>query len=125
MFFEFIVLYAKHWSKREQVDLTYLSEWKDHLKESVGERVSDSKEHFKSAKCKVLDQPDVKNTLRKLHSSYVLVPADKAASNVIVMCKKYYIHTLVEKLGINNPNNNNLMYTPTGESYKTIVKSHD
>ena len=32
-FLESIDLYAKNWSKREQVDLKYLSEWKDHLKE--------------------------------------------------------------------------------------------
>ena len=32
MFLESIDLYAKKWSKREPVDLKYLSEWKDHLK---------------------------------------------------------------------------------------------
>ena len=37
-------------------------------------------------------------------SNYVLVPADKAANNVIVVCKKYYIDTLVKELGINNIN---------------------
>ena len=52
---------------------------------------------YKSLKCKVLDQPDVKDTLHKLHANYVLVPADKAANNVIVVCKKYYIDTLVKE----------------------------
>ena len=33
MFLESIDLYAKNWSKREQVELKYLSEWKDQLKE--------------------------------------------------------------------------------------------
>ena len=41
-------------------------------------------------------QPDVKDTLHKLHANYVLVPADKAANNVIIECKKYYIDTLVK-----------------------------
>ena len=95
MFLESIDLYAKNWSKREQVELKYLSEWKDQLKELVTDRISDLKGHFKSPKCKVLDQPDVKDTLHKLHANYVLVPADKAANNVIVVCKKYYIDTLV------------------------------
>ena len=27
-------------------------------------------------------------SLRQLHSKYVLVPADKASNNVIVVCKK-------------------------------------
>ena len=43
MFLESIDLYAKNWSKREQVDLKYLSEWKDHLKKLVTDRISDSK----------------------------------------------------------------------------------
>ena len=93
MFLESIDLYAKNWSKREQVELKYLSEWKDQLKELVTDRISNLKGHFKSPKCKVLDQPDVKDTLHKLHANYVLVPADKAANNVIVVCKKYYILT--------------------------------
>ena len=32
MFLESIDLYAKNWSKREQVELKYLSEWKDQLR---------------------------------------------------------------------------------------------
>ena len=90
---------AKNWSKREQVELKYLSEWKDQLKELVTDRISNLKGHFKSPKCKVLDQPDVKDTLHKLHANYVLVPPDKAANNVIVVCKKYYIDTLVKEVG--------------------------
>ena len=83
------------------------------------------KGHFKSPKCKVLDQPDVKDTLHKLHANYVLVPADKAANNVIIVCKKYYIDTLVKELGINNVNINNPTYIPIDDSFETIVKSHN
>ena len=125
MFLESIDLYAKNWSKREQVELKYLSEWKDQLKELVIDRISNLKGHFKSPKCKVLDQPDVKDTLHKLHTNYVLVPADKAANNVIVVCKKYYIDTLVKELGINNINSNNPTYIPIDDSFETIIKSHN
>ena len=111
MFLQSIDLYAKNWSKREQVELKYLSEWKDQLKELVSDHISDLKRHFKSPKCKVLDQPNVKDTLHKLHANYVLVPADKAA-NVITLCKKYYIDTIVKELGINNVNINNTTYIP-------------
>ena len=37
-------LHAEQWSKREQVDLKYLSEWKDQIKELVVERISSLKE---------------------------------------------------------------------------------
>ena len=125
MFLESIDLYAKKWSKREQVEFKYLSEWKDQLKELVADCISNLKEYFKSAKCKVLDQPDVKDTLHKLHANYALVPADKAANNLIIACKKYYIDTLVKELGINNVNINNPTYTSIDNSFETIVKSHN
>ena len=46
----FFNLYAKHWPKREQVDLKYFSEWKDDLKElfAIGEHISDLRRHFKA-----------------------------------------------------------------------------
>ena len=68
---------------------------------------------------------DVKDTLHKLHANYVLVPADKATNNVIIVCKKYYIDTLVKELGINNVNINNPTYIPIDDSFETIVKSHN
>ena len=80
--------------------------------------------NLKSPKCKVLDQPDVKDTLHKLHANYVLVPADKAANNVIIVCKKY-IDTLVKELGINSVNINNPTYISIDDSFETIVKSHN
>ena len=125
MFLESIELYAKNWFKREQVELKYLSEWKDQLKELVADCISDLKGYLKYPKCKVLDQPDVKDTLHKLHANYVLVPADKAANNVIIVCKKYYIDTLVKELRINNVNINNPTYIQIDDSFETIVKSHD
>ena len=65
------------------------------------------------------------DTLHKLHANYVLVPADKAANNVIIVCKKYYIDTLVKELGINNVNINNPTYIPMDDSFETIMKSHN
>ena len=37
--------------------------------------------------------------LKVLHSGYVLVPADKAANNVIVVCKKYYLEVVTRVIG--------------------------
>ena len=107
------------------MDLKYLSEWKDHLKELVTNHISNLKGHFKSPKCKVLDQSDVKDTLHKLYANYVLVPADNAANNVIIVCKKFHIDTLVKELGISNVNISNPTYIPTDDSFETIMKSHN
>ena len=93
--------------------------------ELVTDRISNLKGHFKSPKCKFLDQPDVKDTLHKLQTNYVLVPADKAANNLIIVRKKYYIDTLVKELGINNVNISNPTYIPIDDSFEAIVKSHN
>ena len=98
-------------SKWEQVDLKYLSKWKDQIKELVGERISSLKKKIGSPKQRILNDPDVKDTLRGLHNDFVLVPASKAANNVvIVVCKKYYIGTLI--------------YIPSTDSFDEILKSH-
>ena len=33
----------------------------------------------------------------EFHKRYVLVPADKASNNIIVVCKKYYIDMIVNE----------------------------
>ena len=38
----------------------------------------------------------VKNELKLLHDKFVLVPTDKAANNITIVCKKYYI-SLIQK----------------------------
>ena len=91
-----IIIYVEQWSKQEQVDLKYLSEWKDQIRELVVECISSLKEKIRSPKQKILNDPDVKDTLKRLHDDFVLVPADKAANNVIVVCKKYHIETLIK-----------------------------
>ena len=67
----------------------------------------------------------MKDTLRRLHDDFVLVPADKAANNVIVVCERYYIEILIKELGINTTNiSPNSTYIPSTDSSDEILKSH-
>ena len=52
-----------------------------------------------------------------MKDDFVLVHADKAANNVIVVCKKYYIETLIKELGTNST------YMPSPDSFHEILKS--
>ena len=118
-------IYGEQWSKPEQVDLKYLSEWKDQIKELVVECISSLKEKIRSPKQKILNDPDVNDTLRRLHDDFVLAPADKAANNVIVVCKMYHIETLIKELGINTTNiSPNSTYIPSTDSFDEILESH-
>ena len=58
-------------------------------------------------------------------SCAIIVAVSISANNVIVVCKKYYIDTLVKELGINNINSNNPTYIPIDDSFETIIKGHN
>ena len=99
--------------------------FKYQIKELVVERISSLKEKIRSPKQKIVNDPDVKDTLRRLHDGFGLVPADKAANSVIVVCKKYHIETLMKDLGINTTNiSPNSTYIPSTDSFDEILKSH-
>ena len=99
MVLDSIDLYAEQWSKREQIDLKYLSEWKDQIKKIVVECISSLKEKIRTPKQKTLNDSDVKDALNRLHDDFVLVPADKATNNVIVVCKKIPYRDFTKRIG--------------------------
>ena len=111
MVLDSIDLHPEQWSKREQVDLKSLSEWKEQIKELVVEHISSLKEKIRSSKQKILNDPDVKDTLKRLHDEFVLVPADKAANNPIVVYNNHYMETLIKELGINTTNISPTLYS--------------
>ena len=102
MISESIDLYAVRWAKQEQDNLKSLSKWKETLKKLVTDRISSLKGKFKRPNQKILNDPGVTDCLHKLDEDFVLVPADKAANNIIVICKKYYIETIIKELGMNS-----------------------
>ena len=102
MIFDSTDLYGEQWAKRERGNLKYLSKWKESLKELVTDRISGLKGMFKRQNQKIMNDHCIKDCLRELHGDFVLVPADKAANNITVICKIYYIETLIKELGINS-----------------------
>ena len=119
--------YALQWAKWEIVELSVLSSWKEMVKGQIEERISKLKQNFKQPTGKMLQNVDVKACLSDLHNKYVFVPADKAPNNIIIICKRYYIETLIKELGLDNCS------TPAGISTCTscqmssedIVNTHD
>ena len=60
----------------------------------------------------------LKQGIQEFHRKYVLVPADKAASNVVVVCRLHYINTLKQEL------NGTKAYEETSKDEKSVVYSH-
>ena len=87
--------YARIWAKKENTEITSLKEWIEIIKILVERNIKRQKRNNIKNIPKVLEDPVVKSYLEELHNSLVLVPADKAANNVIVICKKYLHHLYV------------------------------
>ena len=119
--------YALQWAKREIVELSVLSSWKEMVKGPIEERISKLKQNFKQPTGKVLQNVDVKACLSDLHNKYVFVPADKPPNNIIIACKRYYIETLIKELGLDNCSTptGNSTYTSCQMSSEDIVNTHD
>ena len=60
----------------------------------------------------------LKQGIQEIHRKYVLVPADKAANNVVVVCRLHYINTLKQEL------NGTKAYEETSIDEKSVVYSH-
>ena len=59
-----------------------------------------------------------KQGIQEFHRKYVLVPADKAANNVVVVCRLHYINTLKQEL------NGTKAYEETSIDEKSTVYRH-
>ena len=125
--FEAVDPYALKWAKREIVGLSVLSSWKEMVKGQIEECISKLKLNFKQPAGKVLQNADEKACLSDLHSKYVFVPADRAPNNIIIICKRYYIETLMKELGLDNCSTltGNSTYTSCQMSSEDIVNTHD
>ena len=91
--------YKSKWSKKEGVDIIVFNEWEHKVNEGIRRRIRLLRgKHINRRKQHVLKSRKHLNYLRELQSKYVLVPADKAANNVIVVCKKYYLQVVIREL---------------------------
>ena len=110
--------FGNRWCKREYVEPNALKEWKVSIFKIVDQRIK-----FYSQNTNLLP-PKPKSTFRHLkqgiqdfHRKYVLVPADKAGDNVVVL-RLHYINTLKQELS------GTKAYKETSEEEKSVVNGH-
>ena len=127
LLYEAVDQYALQWAKWEIVELSVLSSWKEMVKGETEECISKLKQNFKQPTGKGLQNVDIKACLFDPHNKYVFVPADKAPNNIIIICKRYYIETLIKELGLDNCSTptGNSTYTSCQMSSEDIVNTHD
>ena len=72
LLYEAVDQYALQWAKREMVELSVLSSWKEMVKGQIEERISKLKQNFRQPTGKVLQNVDLTACLSDLHNKYVL-----------------------------------------------------
>jgi hypothetical protein len=88
---------------RKKINENELIPWKNMICKKVREKIDSLKNTIKNPLIKpVLNNNEVKEYLSELHSKYVIVPIDKAANNISIICKKFYIERLLDEVGILN-----------------------
>ena len=60
--------------------------------------------------------------IKEFHKRYVLVPADKASNNIIVVCKKYYIDMIVNELM--NASQPSTYYNVSDSNSEQLIRKH-
>ena len=106
--------FGNRWCKREGVECNALKEWKLSIFNIVDKRIK-----FYSHNTNLLP-PKPKSSFRHIqefHRKYVLVPADKAVNNIVVVCRLHYINTLKQEI------NGTKAYEDTSTDEKIVVKS--
>ena len=66
----------------------------------------------------------VKEFLKELQEKYVFVRADKAANNIIVVCKSYYLEVICKDLGLWQGTTSSDTYIPETMDPKKISSNY-
>ena len=104
--------------------MSALEEWSETVKLIISNRIQNL-QHQNFGPCqKILEDSHIKTYLTELQSKYILVPADKAANNIIFVCKYYYIRTLMEELGINSGTTLNFTYINQVNTVDELIQTH-
>ena len=78
-----------------------LSSWKAKILELVDDRLRVLKFwKVPSITKPILQDEEVITALSELHNNFVVVPIDKASNNVSIICKRFYIHKLLNEVGV-------------------------
>ena len=111
--------FGNRWCKREGVEDNALEEWKTSIFTIVDKRIQ-----FYSQNTNLLPPKPkssfrhLKQGIQELYRKYVLVPADKAANNVVVVCRLHYVNTLKQEL------DGTRAYLETDTDEMSVVNAH-
>ena len=116
------VCIEKMMSSKKDIPADSLLPWKEEIMRRVDLKISDLKKRIQPKHTSpTLKQAEVSNYLSQLHDKFVLVPIDKAANNVAIVCKKFYVQVILREIGASGAQSINQTYIEAGKSPQEIV----
>jgi hypothetical protein len=109
---DFLKDYARKWTKREKEEANTLSEWVKAVRSLIQIGIAKLKRSMSTPTTSVFKDPDVTETLSIIYYIYDVVPANKAATNIVLICSKHCIDCLHIKLSLDS-SQGNPTYTAT------------
>ena len=114
---------AEHLAAKYSLDVDTFLNWKNKIIELVEKRIEILKKRkVPSATKPVLQEEEVIAALADLHSKFVVVPIDKASSNVAIICKRFYIQKLLNEVGV--PGNASPTYKLSEDDPDNIIHNN-
>ena len=111
-------------SEKYKLDHNRFTNWRNKIIEKINARIAILRNKITSQPTKpVLKDPTVKTYLDDLHKKFVIVPIDKASNNVAIICKRFYIASILDELGI--PGNSSLTYEVIDIPASTIIDENN
>ena len=89
--------------KKYYIKNELLKEWIYNVQRIFAKRVEfllEAKPHLFKEHVSILKDKDIINYIEQLHKDFVICSIDKAANNYVIICKKFYVLTLMKELGI-------------------------
>lgn len=112
------------WCRSEKAPKNSLTPWVKHIKYLVTRRICNLKSRFYYTSESVLNKSHVQSYILDLHKNYVVTVADKAANNLVFICKHYYLNVLCNELNYFHNNTSNTTYQLINTDLNTIINKH-
>ena len=110
-------------AEKYRLDIALFTNWRNHILSEIDTRITTLRSNITPQSTKpVLNNPEAKAYLDELHSKFVIVPIDKASNNVAIVCKRFYITSILDELGI--PGNSSPTYELVNTSASYIIDNN-
>ena len=112
--------FVKSWNEKEKVALVCFDGWKEKFRELLTDAVDCLIKRYKRSSdvVSVFSDPSVEAELEYFHKYFVICPVDKASKNVAIICKRFYLDTILNECMTNSISYSHITESNTQEICK-------